>query len=283
MCDPVLPGTVIGKLTAEVQEKTGLNEVPVVAVGSHDTASAIASIPMENENCCYISSGTWCLMGVENREAIVTPEALNCNFTNEGGVDGTFRFLKNIMGLWLIQRLKGELAEDMDYGSLTEESSKSEPFRTLVDANDSGFFNPKSMSEAFRAFAEKSDQALPETVGQFVRCATESLALEVRLTLEELRKIVRRPMEKIHMTGGGVKNKLFCQMIADATGVPLLGGPIEATGPGNIMMQAIASGHISSVAEGRKVVANSFEMVSFEPGEGQAWDEAFERYKKLKG
>ena len=283
LCDPVQPGTVIGKLTDEVQGKTGLDDVPVIAVACHDTASAIAAIPMTDDRCCYISSGTWCLMGVENRQATVTQEAMDLNFTNEGGVDGTYRFLKNIMGLWLIQRLKGELAEDLDYGTLTEEAAKSTPFRTLVDANDASFFSPKSMADSFRSFAEKSKQPTPETVGQYVRCATESLALEVRLTLDGLRKTVSRPMEKIHMTGGGVKNELLCQMITNATGLPLVGGPIEATGIGNIMMQAIASGHIGSVAEGREVVARSFEMVSFQPGERQGWDEAYERYKKLKG
>ncbi|MFW6303192.1 MAG: rhamnulokinase [Candidatus Sumerlaeota bacterium] len=276
---PVPPGTVIGTLTEEMQQSTGLDAIPVIAPATHDTGSAVAAVPANDENYAYISSGTWSLMGIETKEAITTEAAGKYNFTNEGGVEGTYRFLKNIGGLWLVQRCKSDFDEDYSFSELVELSENAEPFAHLVDPDDASFINPDSVPGAIAEYCRQSGQDAPATPGAFIRCSLESLALKYKQTLEELREVHSRPIERIHIVGGGTQNKLLCQMTADATGLPVVAGPVEATAIGNILMQAIALGHIASLQEGRKIIRNSFPVEEYEPAETGKWNEAWSRFQ----
>lgn len=283
MQDIILPGTELARLRKTVADDTSLEELTVTAVASHDTGSAIAAIPAEGEDWAYISSGTWSLMGVEVREAIISDEALISNFTNEGGVEGTFRFLKNIMGLWLLQQCRKEWSADVhyDYEHLMQLAGGAEPCRSLIDPDYHEFFNPPSMTSAIQKFCRESGQPVPETHAQFVRCILESLALKYRSTLDQLRRLTNRQIERIHIIGGGAQNKLLCQYTANATGVAVVAGPVEATAIGNILVQALAAGRFTSLREIRKVVQRSFNPVTYEPTDRDDWETAFERYKNL--
>ncbi len=278
---PVDPGTIIGNLNEEMQQATGLDAIPVIAPATHDTGSAVAAVPTTDENYAYISSGTWSLMGIETKEAITTKEAGKYNFTNEGGVEGTYRFLKNLGGLWLVQRCKSDFDQDYSFSELVELAEKSEPFTHLVDPNDAMFLNPDSMPDALAEYCKKTDQPAPDTPGAFIRCSLESLALKYRQTVEELRSVQSRPIERIHIVGGGTQNKLLCQMTADATGLPVVAGPVEATAIGNIIIQAIAMGHIKSLQEARNIVRNSFPVDEYQPRDTELWNRAWQKYQNI--
>ena len=277
----VPPGTVLGTLLPSVMEETGLCAVPVIAPATHDTGSAVAAVPMDPENAIYLSSGTWSLMGVESKVPIINAEMLAYNLTNEGGVDGTFRLLKNIMGLWLVQECRREwqrAGEDHDYGEMVEMAADARPFGPLIYPGDDRFLAPGDMSTRIQAFCRETGQAIPETKGAVLRCALESLALEYRWVAEKLDALTGKRLGTIHIIGGGSKNELLDQFAADATGRTVVTGPIEATALGNVLVQAIALGHIGSVAEGRDVVARSFELKTFAPRDTAAWDAAYRRY-----
>jgi len=277
----VPPGTVLGTLLPSVMEETGLCAVPVIAPATHDTGSAVAAVPMDPENAIYLSSGTWSLMGVESKVPIINAEMLAYNLTNEGGVDGTFRLLKNIMGLWLVQECRREwqrAGEDHDYGEMVEMAADARPFGPLIYPGDDRFLAPGDMSTRIQAFCRETGQAIPETKGAVLRCALESLALEYRWVAEKLDALTGKRLGTIHIIGGGSKNELLDQFAADATGRTVVTGPIEATALGNVLVQAIALGHIGSVAEGRDVVARSFELKTFAPRDTAAWDAAYQRY-----
>ncbi|MCX6133858.1 MAG: rhamnulokinase [Ignavibacteriales bacterium] len=277
------PGTNLGQLRAPVAEDVWLGEIPVTAVASHDTGSAIAAIPAEGTEWAYISSGTWSLMGVEIPRPVITDEAHASNFTNEGGVGGTFRFLKNIMGLWLLQQCRKEWSSEVqyDYEEMVKLAMQAAPFRSLVDPDYPEFFNPVSMPGAIRQFCQKTSQPLPATHADYARSILESLALKYRATLDQIQRLTGQRIKRIHIIGGGAKNSLLCQYAANATGATIIAGPVEATAIGNIMVQALAAGCVGSLKEIRSIVRHSFEPVAYEPKETGIWQQAYERYKDL--
>ncbi len=280
------PCSVLGMLRAPVAEEAGCRPLPVVAVGSHDTASAVAAVPAEGKYFIYISSGTWSLMGVENDAALVNAQTLAYDFTNEGGVNHTFRFLKNIMGMWPLQECRREWAragQSYSYDDLTALAREAEPLRSLILPSDARFFAPGQMVERIQGFCQETGQPVPQTPGGVARCALESLALEYRWVAEKLELLNGRKYPVIHIIGGGSRNRLLNQFTADATGCTVVAGPVEATAIGNVLAQMIALGHISSLAEGRALVRQSFEVSAFRPGSKDAWDAAYERYMRLKG
>jgi rhamnulokinase len=283
----VTPGTNLGKLRASVAQSTGLGRIDVVAPPTHDTGAAVAAVPTDRTgkaNWAYISSGTWSLIGVEVQEAILTDEALRQNVTNEGGIDGTYRLLKNVMGLWLVQQCRRSFersGNDFDYTQLTHLATQAEPFRSFVHPNDSVFLNPDDMVTAIRDWCRDHGQPVPETEGQIIRCALESLALKYREVLQGIEKLTGERIEVIHIVGGGCKNALLNQFTADACGIPVVAGPIEATALGNVLIQARATGEIGSLEEIRQVVKASSELEIFTPNPSTAWENAFERYQSL--
>jgi len=280
----VQPGTTIGLLRDDITDEAGLDTVPVLAPACHDTGSAVAAVPAEGDDFCYISSGTWSLMGVEVREPVITPESLAYNFTNEGGVCGTYRLLKNIMGLWLVQECRRTWAaegQEYSYDDLTRLASEAPAFGPLVDPDAHEFLRPGDMPARIGEFCCATDQSIPETHGAIVRTALESLALKYRWVLERLEAMLGRRLSTIHIVGGGSQNRLLCQLAADATQRPVLAGPVEATAAGNVLMQALARGRIGSLAEARRVVRRSFDVVHYAPRARDDWDTAYARFCTL--
>lgn len=279
------PGTVLGNVRQEVAEEVGLRApAPVVAPASHDTGSAVAAIPELDENGVYISSGTWSLMGVEIPEPIINDTVLSLNFTNEGGVNNTVRFLKNIAGLWLLQESRRHWqreGRDYSWEELMAAGEQAEPFRSLIDPDAPDFLGPGNMPEFIRAYCRRTGQAEPESVGAIVRCCLESLALKYRWVLGALETLTGRQLGPIRVVGGGSQNRLLCQFTADACQRPVIAGPVEATALGNIMVQAIAGGYLDDVAAGRQAIAATVHRQTYSPGPGEPWSEAFERFEKL--
>lgn len=283
MQDIVFPGDVIGEITAEIAEEVGLSHMPVIAVAAHDTGSAVAAAPAEGEGWAYISSGTWSLMGIETKSPIITEESLKLNFTNEGGVEGTFRFLKNIAGLWLLQECQRAWSGEQDYShkALLDLAESAKPFEALIDPDWEDFSNPSDMPEAIRNACKETSQNVPSSVGEFVRCILESLAFKYRFVLDQLRQAYSRPIDRIHIIGGGSRNHVLCQFTANATGLAVTAGPAEATAVGNIMVQAFSHGYVSSLAELRDVIRSSFELVSYVPKQIKEWNTAYDRYRGI--
>ena len=282
----VPPGTVIGELYRGIAEETGLHGVPVIAPACHDTGSAVAAVPATEGDFAYISSGTWSLMGIETTEPIITDESLRYNFTNEGGVCGTYRFLKNIMGLWLVQQCRATWAQEgeaLSYDVITQMAADATPFAALVDPDCDDFLRPGDMPSRIRAYCQRTGQEPPASKGAIVRCALESLALRYRWTLEKLELMLGRPLNRIHIVGGGIQNQLLCQFAADATQRQVVAGPVEATAAGNVLMQAMARGRIGNLEEAREVVRNSFALATYEPGDAAPWDDAYGRWLDLLG
>jgi len=280
-----VPGTVLGPLLPELAAGTGLAGVPVVATAGHDTAAAVAAVPARGGNWAYISSGTWSLVGVEERAPIIDERALARNFTNEGGVAGTIRFLKNVTGLWLVQQCRKawEGARALSYEELTRLAAKAPAFRALIDPDDPLFLNPPDMPEAIRAYCRKTGQAPPDSEASMVRSILESLALKYRLVIDQMEEVVGHPIARIHIIGGGSQNRLLCRFTADATGRPVSAGPAEATAVGNILVQALALKAVGSHEEMRTVVRNSFEPVEYEPRQDSAWRDAYDRFRTIVG
>ena len=277
----VQPGTQLGTLLPSVAAETGLPEIPVIAPACHDTGSAVAAVPAQKENWAYISSGTWSLMGIEVPEPIVTDQALALNFTNEGGVENTFRFLKNIMGLWLVQECRRTWAQagaEMSYDQMTQLAEDAKPFTALINPDDDAFLPPGDMPSRIVDYCKHTGQTAPSDAGEILRCALESLALKYRWVLEKLETVRGQAIDVIHIVGGGAQNQTLCQFTADATGTPVIAGPIEATAIGNIVVQAIASGSIESISEAREVVRRSFNVITYEPQGSVDWDEAYARF-----
>ena len=276
----VASGTIIGKITPDVASETGSAQVPVIAVAGHDTASAIASVPANNPNYAYISSGTWSLMGIESDCPLVSEQTLEMNYTNEGGVEGTTRFLKNIMGMWLIQECRRAWLDDKNYSwnEMVELAKSATPFQYLINPDDSAFLNPGNMPEAIIAYCKKTGQGTPDCHAQIIRCVYDSLALKYRYTLEQIRMVSELPIEKIHIIGGGANNRFLNQLTADATKLSVIAGPTEATAIGNILVQAKAMGTLHSLNEMRQVVRNSFEVETFDPMDDLNWDQAYQKY-----
>lgn len=285
----VPPGTNLGKLRGDVAQLTGLPRIDVVAPATHDTGAAVAAVPTTQTgaaNWAYISSGTWSLIGVEVQQAILSEEALKQNITNEGGIDGTYRLLKNVMGLWLVQQCRQSFVRagnDFDYTQLTHLATQAQEFRSLVNPNDPAFLNPDDMVQAMRDWCRKKQEPVPQTEGQIIRCALESLALKYRDVLQGIERLTGETVEVIHIVGGGCKNALLNQFTADACGKPVIAGPTEATALGNVLIQARAAGAVGTLAEIRSVVRASSELETFQPRNTARWDEAFQRYQSLVG
>ncbi len=280
----VSPGTVLGTLQAGIAEEVGLDQVPVVAPACHDTGSAVAAVPSVGQDYVWISSGTWSVMGAEVPQPVINAESLAYNFTNEGGVCETFRLCKNVMGLWLVQECRrawARVGEELSYDTLVEMARRAPAFRSFVDSDHGDFLPPGDMPARVAEFCRRTSQPIPEEKGAIVRCILESLALKYRVQLEALEELVGKRLPTVHIIGGGTQNRLLCQFTADATGRHVIAGPVEATSLGNVLMQALALGHIGSLSEGRQIISKSFELSVYEPHDPAAWDEAYERFIKL--
>jgi rhamnulokinase len=279
------PGTILDTLRPDVMTGCGFADpVPVIATSSHDTASAVAAVPELDQNSVYISSGTWSLLGVEIPEPVINDRAMALNVTNEGGVANTIRLLKDIGGLWLLQESRRQWQrEGIEYSweDLQSLAAQAEPFRSLVDPDAPDFLNPTNMPAAIRSYCLHTGQPQPETPGQLVRCCLESLALRYRMVLEGLENLLGRRLDKLLIVGGGSQNHLLSQFAADACARPVIAGPVEATALGNIMMQAVATGHLADIATGRTAIAASFQREICEPHSTSAWQDAFGRFVKL--
>jgi len=278
----VEPGTAIGDLLPSIREQAGLDPVQVLAPATHDTGSAVASIPTSTRDYAYISSGTWSLMGAELQEPLISDAALQHNFTNEGGVGHTFRFLKNIMGLWLVQesrRTWERQGRSFSYDELTSMAEQALAFTAVINPDDEGFMAPGDMPARIRDYCQQTGQPPPADEGTLIRVVLESLAFKYRDVLESLEEILDRHLECVHVVGGGIQNKLLCQFAATATGRPVIAGPLEATAIGNLMMQALGKGDVASVEEARQVVRHSFRPETYEPGDPKGWDQAYERFQ----
>lgn len=279
----IQPGVEIGKVLPEIKEETGCGNISCVSVASHDTASAVASVPAEGENWAYLSSGTWSLLGIESPVPLVSEKTLEMNFTNEGGVDGTTRFLKNIMGMWLIQECKRIWDDETEIGwdEIVKLSNSAEPFRCLINPDDISFLNPGNMPLAIKDFCTRTDQYIPESKGEIARCIYDSLVLKYKFTIKQIESVTGKKIKKLHIIGGGAHNQMVNQLTADALGIPVLAGPTEATAAGNIMMQAKALGVVDSLSEIREIIRNSFDVNEYLPSPGLDWDAAYTRFEKL--
>jgi len=280
----IKPGTVLGPLRPSVVSDTGLSPIPVVATATHDTAAAVAAVPAQGTGWAYISSGTWSLMGVELDSPRVGEPALKANFTNEIGFGGTVRFLKNVMGLWLVQecrRIWERSGQTFGYDELMRLAKDAPAFGSVIDPDDTTFILPASMPQAIADYCRKSGQTAPDGVGPVVRCALESLALRYRWVLERLEELTDQTLTVIHVVGGGSQNELLCQLTADCCGRPVIAGPVEATAIGNVLVQAIGLGVLGSLAEAREVVRRSCNVKRFEPATDDRWQGQYQRFLGL--
>jgi sugar (pentulose or hexulose) kinase len=272
-------GTMRGRLLPSIAENLGIKPIPFAAVGTHDTASAVAAIPGSG-NFAFCSSGTWSLIGVETNSPVLSDEVYKANLSNEGTVQGTFRPLKNIMGLWIIQECQCEW-NNISWDEITAAAGKEQPFRSLIDPGWPPFFSVGEMAAKISRFCEITNQPPPETIGQYARCIYESLALAYNRSLTQLSKIKGTAIDSLNIVGGGSKNKLLNQMCADACGVPVIAGPAECSAIGNLLMQATALDELGGIGELREVVRRSFDTVTYEPQNAECWTEAQERFTKL--
>ncbi len=277
------PGTIVANLTSAVAKEIGCGKIPVIAVGSHDTASAVLGVPASGGKWAYLSSGTWSLMGVELPSAIVNDKTFQYEFTNEGGVENTIRLLKNIMGLWLVQECKRQWqreGQDLSYGELTQMAVKAKPFFGYINCDNSDFLAPGDMPARINKCLSDTGQKPTQDKGQMVRLVLESLALKYRTVLSAIEDVTGSQVDVLHIVGGGIQNELLCQFTADATGRKVITGPIEATASGNILMQAKATGQLKSIAEARGVVRNSFELKEYQPQNTALWEKQYNKQHK---
>lgn len=280
----VFPGKCVGNITYSVQKQTGLKDVAVIAVAGHDTASAVAAVPASNKNFAYLSSGTWSLMGIETKRPIINEKTCDLNFTNEGGVGGTIRFLKNICGMWLLEKCRKEWNDDSaTYANLINACMLAQPFQSFIYPDDPVFVNPKSMIHAIQKFCEASGQKIPIEKGEIVRCIFESLAFRYKQVFSSLQELSSNPIEVLHVIGGGSQNELLNTFTCNAIGIPVVAGPSEATAFGNILLQAKATGAINTIEEIRNVVKNSVELHTYTPSEIVEWESHYQRYLHIAG
>ncbi len=286
------PATIIGTLTEEVQKMTGLSAVPVIAVAGHDTASAVAAVPAKNEKFAYLSSGTWSLMGIETKNAIINERSYDLNFTNEGGIEGTTRFLKNICGMWIYERCRKEWKNEvaakhgdpscLGHGTLIAEAMKQPAFQSIINPDDATFANPACMVDAIKTYCQQTGQHVPEGYAEICRCIFDSLALRYRQVFTWLKEFADFDIDVLHIIGGGSLNNYLNQFTANSCGVTVLAGPQEGTAIGNIMLQAKAAGLVKDIWEMRQIIANSIDLKKFEPEDKEAWDAAYEKFLKVK-
>ncbi len=281
----IQPGAIVGALLPQVQEETGRCAANVMTVASHDTASAVIAVPTAEEDFIYISSGTWSLMGTELKAPLINDRSRELNLTNEGGALGTIRFLKNIMGLWLIQESRRQWrreGKEYSFAEMEAWAKECPPLVSLIDPDDASFATPGNMPERVRDFCRRTGQPVPESVGAVVRCIYESLALKYRFTAESIEKLMDKKAKVIHVVGGGTKDRFLSQMTADACGIPVVAGPEEATAIGNLMMQAISLGAVKNLKEARAIVAASFDVKHYQPSpDREMWDEAYAHFCAL--
>lgn len=282
--DVVKSGTVLGEISPDICEELGIHGVNVISVTGHDTACAVVAAPASEEDFIFISCGTWSLFGTELKEPIISEASKRHNITNEGGYNGTITFLKNIIGLWLIQETRRQYrreGKEYSYNDLEKHSVAAKPFQYFIDPDAQEFVAPGNIPERIRAYCRRTGQGTPETVGEIMRCIYESLAMTYRYTLEQIQDCTGKTYRDIHMLGGGTKDTLLCGMTANATGCRIIAGPIEATAMGNVAVQLMAQGAIANLAEARKVIKNSFETIEYLPKEEAQWDEAYKRYREI--
>lgn len=276
----VLSGSVIGELSDSVRQQTNLDNVSVVAVAGHDTASAVLATPAENDNFAYLSSGTWSLMGVESKDPVVNDETFSLNFTNEGGADGSIRLLKNICGMWLIEQCKKEWDKngELSYDEIVKAAEEAIPFKCFINPDSPTFASPASMIDSIKQYCENTNQFIPQTVGEIARCIYESLAFRYKQVLHNFQKLSNTPIETLHIIGGGSKNRLLNSYTANAIGMTVVAGPSEATAIGNLLLQAKAAGLVKDKIEMRKIVRNSVELETYTPNEKDTWSNQYKEY-----
>ena len=270
----VQPGTKLGEY----------EDISVFTVASHDTGSAVAAVPAQGEGFVYISSGTWSLVGLEVREPVINDSVLEANVTNEGGVYGTFRLLKNVMGLWILQECRRNWkseGKDYSYKELTNLANYVQPLMSFISPNDSIFLHSGNHPQFIKDFCKKTSQPVPETEGEIVRCVLESLALAYKSVLDKLLKISGKKADVIYIIGGGSQNELLNQMTANATGLPVIAGPSEATVIGNTVVQLITLGELNDINEARQLISNMADLKKYDPGDIEVWDEAYARYNNF--
>jgi rhamnulokinase len=280
----VSSGARLGKMRAGLATELDLDPVEVIATCSHDTGAAVAGIPASGHDWAYLSSGTWSLMGVELPEPVINDLSRELNFTNEIGYGNSVRFLKNISGLWLIQECKRQWSREgleFDYAKLTHLAAQEQPFSALINPASEEFLAPENMVSQIVQFCRRTHQPAPKTEGAFVRCALESLALLYRRTLLQIERLTGRKIERLHVVGGGSNNDLLNQFTANAVGIPVLAGPAEATACGNILVQAIAMGHLESLNAAREIVRNSHTLRRFDPQDSALWHRTFARFEQI--
>ncbi len=276
----VFSGTPIGPLSESAKRDSGLQDVNVIAVAGHDTGSAVLAVPAEGDRFAYLSSGTWSLMGIESEQPVINEETFSLNFTNEGGADGSTRLLKNICGMWLIEQCKREWEKErpISYDDIVSAAQQATPFTRFINPDATCFASPTSMVQAIREYCKKTDQPVPETVGEMARCIYESLAFRYRQVLLNLQSLAGHPIEKLHIIGGGSKNDMLNAFTANAIGIPVIAGPSEATAMGNLLLQAKAAGLIAGKEAMRKVVRDSSELAVFEPADKELWNQQYQKY-----
>ncbi|BCX03294.1 MAG: carbohydrate kinase [Candidatus Roseilinea sp.] len=284
----IRPGTDLGPLLPALVRSLdagGLEATRVIAPATHDTGSAVAGVPAVVARFAYISSGTWSLLGALVGRPVITPQALQFNFTNEGGVGGRFRLLKNIMGMWLVQECRRKWAspagEPIPYGELFALAEQAPALGSLVDPDDAAFLHPDDMPKAIADYCRRTGQPVPDGRGAMVRCILESLALKYRYTLNQLQALLGHPVEVIHIVGGGAQNVLLCQFTADACSVPVVAGPVEATAIGNLLVQMVACSELASMDDAHQVIRHSFPLVTYQPREAGRWDDAYARFEAM--
>lgn len=283
--DIVPPAYNLGKLLPQVREEVGGVDADVVKVASHDTASAVLAVPAKSKDFVYISSGTWSLMGMELASPLINEKTRTLNYTNEGGVNDTIRFLKNIMGLWILQESRRQWmreGKEYSFSELTVLASEAKPLASIINPDDKLFATQGNMPKRIAQYCERTGQHIPESVGETVRCILDSLALRYRYTVNDLEQLSGKKISSINVVGGGTQNALLCQLTADACGLPVCAGPVEATAIGNILVQLMSLGEVKSISEAREIVSASFDTVSYEPKkETDMWDRAFEKFCEL--
>ncbi|HZG55660.1 rhamnulokinase [Paenibacillus sp.] len=279
------PGTVVGPLTPALQEELLVGPIPVVTVAEHDTASAVVAVPALDADFAYLSCGTWSLLGTELDRPVLTEQALAWNFTNEGGIGGTYRLLKNIMGLWLVQECKRAWDKaggaSHSFAELAALAAAAPAHAAYIDPDDDRFLNPSDMPSEIRAYCRETGQAVPDTEGEVIRCVLESLAMKYRLVLERTEALAGKTFGGLHIVGGGIQNELLCRLTANAIRRPVWTGPAEGSAIGNVVVQLIAAGDIAGLAEGRRLVRDSFGIATYEPEDAETWAAEYERFLRI--
>ena len=285
MPEIIMPGKTTCKLSDALCTEFNCEPIDIITTGCHDTANAVASVPVKNnDSWAYLSSGTWSLVGIETDEPIINNTTYDDQFTNEGGVEGKIRLLKNLMGLWILQECRRQWQRDgvtLDYTTITKMAADAVAFEGIINPNNASFFAPGDMPARVNDYLSKTGQTSTDDKGQICRIILESLALKYRWTIEKLEKLSGKPIDTLHIVGGGTQNKLLNQFAANAINRKVVTGPIEATACGNILMQAIATKTVSSLAEGRKLIGNSFEVETYLPDDAQTWNDAYTKATSL--